>query len=107
MISGITKLAITKLDVLDGLKTVKICTQYSLNGKNIDNFPASIEDVKKCKPVYKEFKGWTKIDKNSSKFTDLPKEAQDYLKFIEKETGIPITIVSIGPGRKETIEVLH
>ena len=105
MISGITKLAITKLDVLDGLKTVKICTQYSLNGKKIDNFPASIDDVKKCKPVYKEFKGWNTIDKSSSKFTDLPKEAQQYLKFIEKETGVPIAIVSIGPGRKETIEV--
>jgi adenylosuccinate synthase len=105
MISGITKLAITKLDVLDGLKTIKICTSYNLNGKKIDFFPAGIEEVKKCKPAYKEFKGWDKIDTKSNKLTDLPKEAQEYIKFIEKETGVPIAVVSIGPGRTETIEV--
>jgi len=105
LISSINKLAITKLDVLDDLKTVKICTKYKLNNKEIDYFPASIEDVKKCKPVYKEFKGWDKISKKSNKLTDLPKEAQEYLKFIEKELKTPIAIVSIGPGRKETIEV--
>jgi len=105
MISGITKLAITKLDVLDNLETVKICTKYELKGKEIDYFPANIEDVKKCKPVYKEFKGWNKINGNSTKFADLPKEAQEYLKFIEKELKTPIAIISIGPGRKETIEV--
>ena len=104
-ISGITKLAITKLDVLDGLKTVKICTKYGLNGKEIDYFPADIEDVKKCKPIYKEFKGWSKIDTSAIKLTDLPQDAQEYLKFIEKELKTPISIVSIGPGRKETIEV--
>jgi adenylosuccinate synthase len=105
MISGITKLAMTKLDVLDGLDKVKICVNYNLNGKKIDYLPAKIEDVEKCKPVYKEFKGWKFIDKKSSSLSDLPKEAQDYLKFIEKEVGVKISIVSIGPGRKETIEV--
>ena len=105
MISGITKLAITKLDVLDSLKQVKICTHYQLNGKKIDYFPANIEDVKQCKPIYKEFKGWDEIDKNSSKFSDLPKEAQEYLNFIEKELQVPIAVVSIGPGRRETIEI--
>lgn len=105
MISGITKLAITKLDVLNGLKQVKICTHYQINGKKIDYFPANIEDVKKCKPIYKEFKGWDEIDKDSAKFSDLPKEAQEYLQFIEKELKIPITLISIGPGRTETIEI--
>ncbi|MCK5261815.1 MAG: adenylosuccinate synthase [Thermoplasmatales archaeon] len=105
MISGITKLAITKLDVLDSLKQVRICTHYQLNGKKIDYFPANIEDVKQCKPIYKEFKGWDEIDKNSSKFSDLPKEAQEYLNFIEKELQVPIAVVSIGPGRRETIEI--
>ena len=104
-ISGINKLAITKLDVLDGLKTVKICTKYKLKNKEIDYFPASIEDVENCKPVYKEFKGWNEISKKSNKLSDLPKEAREYLKFIEKELKIPISIVSIGPGRKETIDV--
>jgi adenylosuccinate synthase len=105
MISSITKIAITKLDVLGGLKTVKICVGYKLDGKTIDFFPADIEQVKRCKPIYKEFEGWSKIDSKSEKFTDLPKEAQAYLKFIEKELKTPIAIVSIGPGRRETIEV--
>jgi adenylosuccinate synthase len=61
MISGVTKLAITKLDVLDGLKSVKICTGYQLDGKKIDYFLADIEKVKSCKPIYKEFKGWSNI----------------------------------------------
>ena len=105
MISGITKLAITKLDVLDSLRQVKICTHYQLNGKKIDYFPANIEDVKQCKPIYKEFKGWNEIDKNSSKFSDIPKESQEYLHFIEKELQVPIAVVSIGLGRRETIEI--
>ena len=105
MISGITKLAITKLDVLDGLKAVKICTGYQLNGKKIDFFPANIEQVIKCKPLYEEFEGWNKINTNSAKLADLPENAQTYLKFIEEELKTPIAVVSIGPGRKETIEV--
>ena len=105
MISGITKLAITKLDVLDGLKTVKICTEYQLNGKKIDFFPANIEQVVKCKPLYEEFEGWNKINTNSAKLADLPENAQAYLRFIEEELKTPIAVVSIGPGRKETIEV--
>ena len=76
-----------------------------LNNKRIDYFPANIEDVEKCKPIYKEFKGWKEISKDSVKFSDLPNEAQIYLKFIEKDLQTPISIVSIGPGRKETIEV--
>jgi adenylosuccinate synthase len=99
------KLAITKLDVLDGLKNVKICTKYKLNGKDIGYLPANIYDVEKCKPIYKDFKGWNNIDRNVINITDLPKETQDYLKFIEKDIKIPIAIVSIGPERKETIEV--
>jgi adenylosuccinate synthase len=105
IISGITKIAITKLDVLDGLKTIKICTKYNLNEKEIDYFPADINHVKKCKPIYKEFKGWEKINRNAKNFSDLSKEVKDYLKFIEKELGIPYTLVSIGPGRSETIEI--
>jgi len=104
MISGITKLAITKLDVLNGLKEIKICSYYSLNNKKIDYFPASIEDVKKCKPIYKLLNGWDKIDSKSSRLADLPNEAQDYLRFIEREVKLPIMLVSIGPGRTETIE---
>jgi adenylosuccinate synthase len=105
LISGISKIAIMKLDVLDGLEKINICTGYKLNGKEIDYFPANIEDVKNCKPVYKEFNGWKKIDGSSKKISDLPKEAREYLNFIEKELKIPFALVSVGPGRNETIEV--
>ena len=105
MISGVTKIALTKLDVLDGLNKIKVCTHYELNGKKIDYFPANIFDVEKCKPIYKEFEGWNEIDTNSTGISDLPKTAQEYIKFIEKETKTPISIVSIGPARAETIEV--
>lgn len=104
-ISGVTKLAITKLDVLNGLKEIKICNKYKLNNTKIDYFPANITDVRRCEPIYQTFNGWDNIDKDSSKFSDLPIQAQDYLNFIEKELETPVKLVSIGPGRKETIEV--
>lgn len=106
ILSGVTKLAITKLDVLNGLSQIYICNQYTNSeGKRIDYFPADIEEVQVCKPVYKDFKGWEAIDPNTKTFEELPKEAQTYLRFIEKEVGVPINLVSIGPGRTETIEV--
>jgi adenylosuccinate synthase len=105
IISGITKLAITKLDVLNGIRRLKICTHYELNNERIDFFPASIVSVKKCKPIYKLFEGWDEIDNKCRVFTDLPEEAQAYLKFIEDELKTPIALVSIGPGRKETLEI--
>jgi adenylosuccinate synthase len=104
-ISGITRLAITKLDVLSNLPELKVCTNYNLNGKKIDYFPADINDVAKCTPIYKTFKGWDEIQPTTKKLSELPKAAQTYLKFIEKETDIKIGLVSIGPGRTETIEV--
>jgi len=104
MISGVTKLAITKLDVLNGLRDINVCTYYNLNGKKIDYFPANIRDVAACKPIYKTFKGWMTMNPASSKLSDLPKEAQTYLRFIEKETNVRIGLVSIGPGRNETME---
>ena len=105
IISGVNKLAITKLDVLEGLKTIKVCIKYNLNGKEIDYFPADINLVNKCIPIYKEFKGWENVKTIPEKITDLPKDAQIYLKFIEKQLKVPITLVSIGPGRNETIEI--
>jgi adenylosuccinate synthase len=105
MISDINKIAITKLDVLNGLDTVKICNRYKLGNKIIEYFPANIEDIIKCKPIYKEFKGWNQIKPDSNSLSDLPVEAKKYLKFIEKEIQTPIALVSIGPGRKETIEI--
>ncbi len=105
LISGITELAITKLDVLDGLETIKVCTGYRLGDRVIDYFPSRIDILEKCRPIFKEFKGWESIDKNSRRIEDLPKEAREYLKFIEKEVGVKIKLVSIGAEREETITI--
>ncbi|EMR73950.1 Adenylosuccinate synthetase [Thermoplasmatales archaeon SCGC AB-539-N05] len=105
MISGITKLAITKLDVLDGLKTVKICTHYEYDKNKIEYFPANLDILSKCKPIYKEFKGWNNIPRNTKSYDNLPTEAKRYLEFIKKTLNIPICLVSIGPSRRETIEL--
>ena len=104
MLSGITHLAITKLDVLNGLKTVKVCTGYKLNGRQIKGFPAAIEDASLVEPVYKEFSGWDTI-KTPETLSDLPKQAQDYLAFIESYLDIPIKVVSTGPKRDETFVI--
>ena len=105
LISGITKIALTKLDVLNGLPKLNICTHYDLNGKTIDYIPANIQDVSACTPMYQTFSGWESLNPASTTFTDLPKEAQTYVRFIEKYTGVPIRLLSIGPGRSETIDV--
>ena len=105
ILSNISKLVITKLDVLNGLDNIKICIKYELDNEEIEYFPANIEDVKKCKPIYKEFKGWDQIKSNLDSLSYLPIEAQKYIKYIEKETKTPIALISIGPSRTETIEV--
>lgn len=101
MLNGVTQLIITKIDILSDFDIIKVCTSYKTKDGETDRFPYSIEE--KIEPVYKEFKGWkcdiTKIKKEE----DLPVELSNYLEFIEKETGVPIKIVSLGPERNETI----
>jgi adenylosuccinate synthase len=104
MLSGISKIAITKLDVLNGFKKLYICKKYKLNGKEIDVFPASIQDVKICKPVYEELKGWKDLGKPQN-FSELPSQAKDYLSYIEKYLDIKIKVLSYGPERNETLEI--
>jgi adenylosuccinate synthase len=105
MLSGISKIAITKLDVLNELDTLKICTGYKLNGKTIDFIPSCIDEFKACVPIYKEMKGWkTSIDQ-PKQMNDLPKEAKNYLKFIQDFLNVPIAVVSTGPERNETFEI--
>ena len=103
-LNGFTELAIMKLDVLAGLETLMVCTHYLINGKEIEFFPYSTKGVELADPQYREFKGFKAINPKARKFKDLPKEAQTYLKFIEKEVGVQIKIVSIGPGREATVK---
>jgi adenylosuccinate synthase len=104
-LNGLTGLVITKLDVLDGLEDLKICTGYEYNGKIIRDFPASLKILGSCKPVYEVLTGWPEDISDIRKFEDLPENAIHYLQRIEELTETPIDIVSVGPGREETIVI--
>jgi len=102
-INGLTEIALTKLDILDGFKKVKICTHYSLNGKKVSYVDGDANFLAKVKPVYKILPGWTEATKGIIKYQNLPVNAKKYLKEIEKQTGVKISFISTGQDRKETI----
>lgn len=104
-LSGITDIALTKLDTLAGIDRVKACVGYELDSEIINYFPASLEDLARCKPVYEEFEGWDDSIRMARKFEDLPKGAQKYIRRIEELTDAKISIISVGPERDETILV--
>jgi len=101
-LNGFTELALTKLDVLSGLDKIKVSRSYSVNGKEIIYFPYSNKGLGKAKPNYEEFDGF-KITGKEKQYSELDRKARKYLEFIEKELGAPIKLVSVGPGREETI----
>ncbi|MCF7873715.1 MAG: adenylosuccinate synthase [Candidatus Omnitrophica bacterium] len=100
-VNSINRLIITKLDVLGNLAKIKVCLKYKKNGKIVKNFPYSLE---KIKPVYKEFKGWNKDISKIKNFSRLPKEAKNYLNFIEKYLKVPISFISVGKDREEILK---
>jgi adenylosuccinate synthase len=102
-INGVTKIAITKLDILNGLPEIKICVGYKLNGKKIPYSSCGYEELAKLTPVYKSFKGWKEDISAVRKFNKLPKNCQTYLKFIETFLGIPLGIISVGAERSANI----
>ncbi len=106
-ISGMTQLALMKLDVLDELPEIKICTGYRLNGTIIQHFPASLEDLEALEPVYETMSGWQTNTTRCRSYEELPKEARAYIERIETLTGVPVNIVAVGPGREETIVRSH
>ena len=104
-VSGLTSLVVTKIDTLAGLDKVKICVGYKFNGKVINSFPASLEDLAKCEPIYEEFDGWDESVANAKCYEDLHVNARKYLERIEELTNTKISIVSVGPKRNQTIRV--
>ncbi|MGC8603131.1 MAG: adenylosuccinate synthase [Desulfomonilaceae bacterium] len=102
-LNGLTGIALTKMDVLTGLRTIKIATGYELDGKNLDYVPADINDFSRVKPRYREVKGWDEPLSDCRSFDDLPKNAHDYVEMIEHLSGIPVTLISIGPAREQSI----
>ena len=102
-VNGIDALALTKLDVLDGLEEIKICTSYSCNGANVQELPSDLGQLAACQPVYESIEGWTEPTKGVRRFADLPAGARKYIARLEEVTGVPAGIVSTGSDRDDTI----
>jgi adenylosuccinate synthase len=103
MINGVTEIAFTKMDVLHGMKELKVCTHYEIFGKMTQDFPLDPVRLKKAKPVYETLPGWEEGISNAKKRDELPANAREYVQYVEKALGVPIKIVSVGPKREETI----
>ena len=95
--------ALMLLDILGNIGDIEVCTQYELDGKVIDYFPASLNELVRVKPVYKTFKGWNEDISKIKTYEELPLNARNYIEFIEKYLGIKIVVISVGPDQKETI----
>ena len=112
-INGVSGLCITKLDVLDGIETLKLCIGYKLNNthtdkeKSLDILPVGADELINCEPIYEEMPGWTKSTQGLREFKQLPKAAQNYLKRVEEICEVPIDMISTGPDRDETIVSRH
>jgi adenylosuccinate synthase len=106
-INGVSGMCLTKLDVLDGLESLQLCTGYKLDGKALDVFPVGAEDAARCEPVYEEMPGWSESTVGAKSLAALPANARAYVKRIEELVGIPVDMVSTGPDREETIVLRH
>ena len=101
-VSGITNLSLNSIDVLSGLDTVKICVAYDLDGQRIDHYPASLEQLKRCKPIYEELPGWSEDITGVRSLEDLPENARNYVRRVSELVGVRISTFSVGPGREQT-----
>lgn len=104
-INGLDYLAITKLDVLNGLDRILICTGYRYEGQTIKEFPPTLKALSLCQPVYEEMPGWTEDISSARKFEELPVNARNYLNRISELSGVPIALVGVGPGRDQTLVI--
>jgi adenylosuccinate synthase len=106
-INGVTGLCVTKLDVMDGMETVRLATGYKVDGKIVDILPVGAEMLSRCEPVYEDMPGWKESTVGVKEYTALPQAARNYLLRLEDICGVPIDIISTGPDREETIVLRH
>jgi adenylosuccinate synthase len=103
--SGINGIALTKLDVLDGLEEIKVCVAYELDGRRIDYLPASMATQARVKPVYETLAGWSDNSAGARSWADLPAQAIKYVRYVEELIGCPVALLSTSPEREDTILV--
>ena len=102
-VNGLDALAITKMDVLDGFETLKVCTAYKVDGETLQHFPSEIGQLARCEPVYQEVPGWSAPTAGVKRFEDLPAEARAYIATLEDVCGVPVGLISTGSDRLDTI----
>ncbi len=107
IINGVSGLCITKLDVLDGLQTIRACVGYQLDGARRDVLPLDADEIERCEPIYEDFPGWTQSTKGLASWDELPANARSYLQRVGELIGAPIDMVSTGPDREHTIVLRH
>ena len=105
MINGIDWWAVTKLDVLDTMETIKVCVAYECGGRTLDQVPANIRDLEQCRPVLESFPGWQSSTRDAKCLADLPPRARDYVAKLAEWTGVPVGILSVGPRRDSTMRL--
>ena len=103
--SGIKGICLTKLDVLDGFETLKICTGYDLDGEHLDYLPTAADQQARCKPIYEEMPGWSESTEGARSWNDLPANAIKYVKRVEELIECPVALLSTSPERDDTILV--
>ncbi|HEX9181595.1 MAG TPA: adenylosuccinate synthetase, partial [Burkholderiales bacterium] len=106
-INGVSGLCVTKLDVLDGVETVRMAVGYRLEGRIVDILPVGAESLAGCEPIYEDMPGWKENTVGVTRFEQLPKAAQAYLRRMEEICEVPVDMVSTGPDRDETIVLRH
>ena len=102
-VNGLSGLCITKLDVLDGIDELKLCTGYELDGHVTDILPMGADDIARCKPIYETLPGWEADLTHCRRLTDLPPAARRYVERLSQLLGLPVSIISVGPDREQTI----
>ncbi len=103
-LSGVTAFALTKLDVLTGLDTLRICIGYRTDDDEfIEEVPANLETLERCRPVYEDMEGWTEDISDARRMSDLPRNTRKYIEKVESLSGVDVILVSVGPGREDTI----
>ena len=105
MLNGLSSLAVTRLDILDDLEEINVCVAYEYNNKRLEEFPYRSDVLQQCKPIYEKLQGWKESTVNTREYSKLPKNAQKYLNRLSELMNVPISIVSVGPQRRQTIFV--
>jgi adenylosuccinate synthase len=104
-LNGLTDLCLTKLDVLSGFETLRVCVGYRAGGRTWDDVPPDQTLFHEAEPVYEELPGWSEELADARELEDLPKEAQQYVRFLEEVGGVPVSMIGVGPAREQTVPV--